>query len=196
MQINKVNSQPSFKAQIDPKLLNRAKESVEGNAAMEKYLDKRVKEIASYGDENTVLSYGQVSGHDTYRLGTLIAENPAIPKKAYSSWYHHVIPLFNSTETNRCAEKNDAKAIDVISLMTPENVYQAEKAMMQNYASDQEDNLAKAQELLPKLETRLAPKTYEACKEGLEEVAAKRKAYEDSYEWADSPTGRYRRSKR
>lgn len=165
MRIDKINQQSNFKAKIHLKLLEEAKCCVT-NEMQKNFLAKRIKEIGQYGDKNTVISLGGYFSRTAGVTLSLKGENSCLPKRRYSPHLTHT-PLYVAYN---CAFRNydyDANAYDVITMITPERVYECEKLFFEDSVRD---NKLNPQKELERCKSIVAPDTYKAFQEAAESL--------------------------
>lgn len=165
MQINSIqqNWQTNFKAKINPNLLAKA-ENFAKNDMQRNFLAKRIKEIEQYGDKNTVISCGSYHYRTAGATLSLKAENPCMPKTLYSPSTLFT-PLYVAYH---CAFRDyhyDANEYDVITMITPERVYECEKLFFKDSVRD---NKLNPQKELERCKLIVAPDTYKAFQEAAE----------------------------
>lgn len=165
MRIDKINQQTNFKAKIHPKLLREAKLCVK-NEMQKNFLAKRIKEIGQYGDKNTIISSEGILHRTAGATLSIQGYNPCMPKRKYSPQML-ATPLYIAYN---CAFRNyalDANAYDVITMITPERVYECEKLFFKDSVRDNRLNPA---EELERCKSIVAPDTYKAFQEAAESL--------------------------
>ncbi|MCM1003346.1 MAG: hypothetical protein NC408_03280 [Candidatus Gastranaerophilales bacterium] len=165
MKIENINSQSTFKAKLSPALLKGANRCAK-NEMQKDFLAKRIKEIEQYGDNSTVIAAVQsnlpISG---YRV-SLLAFNHKLPERVYSP--HEVAtPLYIAG--NHIYRKTDLSAneYDIVTMITPERVYECEKKL---FIDSVRDNKLNPQETLKLCKTFVAADTYKAFQEAAEQL--------------------------
>lgn len=165
MRIDNINKQSTFKAKINSKLLQRAEQFAK-NEMQKSFLAKRVKEIEQYGDKNTVISCENYLHRTAGITLSLTGDNPCLPKRRYSPSTTFT-PLYVAYN---CAFRNydyDANEYDVITMITPERVYDCEKKFFKDSVRD---NKLDPQKELERCKSIVAPDTYKAFLEAAESL--------------------------
>ena len=154
MRISAVNNMP-FRAKLSEKLLSDAIASAK-TPMQQEYLEKRIKEIETYGDENTVIEYKfnnvPIAGEGV----SIYATNTKLPERIYPA-SSVVLPVYR-----RCEHQNslfDVQGHDVVNMITPNRVFLAE---MKLFKDSVRDNKLNPKETLEKLNGEVAYDTYRA----------------------------------
>lgn len=154
MRISAVNNQ-NFSAKLSEKLLNDARASAK-TPMQKEYLEKRIEEIETYGDEDTVIDYKfnnvPIAGDGV----SIYATNPKLPDRIYPA-SSVVLPVYR-----RCEHQSnlfDVQGHDVVNMITPNRVFLAEKKLFKDSVRD---NKLNPKDTLAKLEGQVALDTYRA----------------------------------
>lgn len=144
-----------FNARLSNELMEQAKKSAQ-TPMQQEYLDKRIKEIETYGDEDTIIDFKYNSIPIAGDGVSIYATNKKLPERLYSP-SSVVVPLYRRGEHQR--NRFDVQGHDIVNMITPNRVFLAEKMLFKDSVRDNKLNPLK---VLDKLNGEVAYDTYRA----------------------------------
>lgn len=154
MRVSAINNQ-NFSARLSDELYELAKNSAK-TPMQQEYLDKRIKEIETYGDEETVIDFRYNSIPLAGDGVSIYATNPKLPDRLYSP-SNVVLPLYRRCEHQQSIF--DVQGHDIVNMITPNRVFLAEKMLFKDSVRDNKLNV---RAVLEKLNGVVVNDTYRA----------------------------------